>query len=64
MNKVLNWMFFLGGLAQSGAVFFKSSVPNFKKLKEANSKDKFIEELDKAALPTVEQIKKETEVKK
>jgi len=50
MNKVLNYMFFLGTLARSASVFLKDSVPSWKRLVQANKNDKFIEELEKASI--------------
>jgi hypothetical protein len=46
MIKVLNIVFFFGGLLQAGAKFFKNSVPAWKKVIEANKKEQYIEELN------------------
>lgn len=77
MYKLLNGMYFGGSLLKAAAIALKSTVPDYKNLKQMNAQNRFIpeleatgsaiEELNKKILDQhklIEQLKKEKEVNK
>lgn len=62
MNKFLNYLFFFGSVARNTAGYLKSTAPDFKRLKEANLRDKLIDELEtwgQQKIETITNIKKD-----
>ncbi len=62
MKIVLNWVYFVGKLLMGGAVFFKSSVPAFTDMRDANAKNRYISELDSAIIGEIKKIESEVKI--